>query len=249
MTIKAGDTVKKTIFAAIGMIALFSLTVFAFSGIMEKQWQTPRQDDVNLTVQSPVEMVEQEYREYNYKIDEELTFEENKYDTVSFAEAVSIGGTVLEKVYPFIDFGQITFSVNKVSYEKVIIQYSYNSDDLRWTVYCYINSRTGYVENYGYSRNTKDAEDVIIKNYLEEYKNDTESLFVKESASQMEQMGYTDIKHYDTKITENNIYNIYLTGKMNGVEEKVLYKYWYYKWSNRYYVEHHFTLYPLGING
>ena len=248
---KAGETVKKTILAAVGMIAMFSFAVFAFSGMMEKQWQTPQQDEINLTAQSPVEMVEKEYKEYGYEIDAELTFEPNEDDTISLDEAVSIGGAVLEKAYPFIDFSNITFSVNKTGYEKIYIRYTYNNNGLLWTVYCYINSRTGYVESYGYGRDTKNEGDAIINDYIKRYKNDTQTAITEDSIFQMEQMGYTDVQYDDIVIIENDQYNILLTGTINGIQEQALYKYWYHKdkWTKRHHIEHQFVLYPLSSTG
>ena len=242
---------KKTILAAVGMIAVFSFAVFVFSGIMEKQWQTPQQDEIELTASSPVEMVEKEYKEYGYEIDAELTFEPNEDDTISLAEAVSIGGAVLEKAYPFIDFSNITFSVNKTDYEKIYIRYTYNNNGLLWTVYCYINSRTGYVESYGYGRGTKDEGDAIINDYINRYKNDTQTAITEDSIFQMEQMGYTDVQYDDIVIIENDQYNILLTGTINGIQEQALYKYWYHKdkWTKRHHIEHQFVLYPLSSMG
>ena len=242
---------KKTILAAVGMIAVFSFAVFVFSGMMEKQWQTPQQDEIELTISSPVEMVEKEYKEYGYEIDAELTFEPNEDDTISLAEAVSIGGAVLEKVYPFIDFSNITFSVNKTDYEKIYIRYRYNDNGLIWTVYCYVNSRTGYVENYGYGRDTKDDGDAIINDYVKRYKNDTQTAITEDSIFQMEQLGYTDVQYENIVIIENDQYNILLTGTINGIQEQALYKYWYHKdkWTKHHHIEHQFVLYPLSSMG
>lgn len=238
---------KKVMLITVSMLAVFSVLLTVSANRMTNKWQTPRQDDVNLTVNPPVEMVEKEYNEYSYEIDEELIFEINKDDTVSFAEAVSIGGAVIEKAYPFIDFSNITFSVNKTSYEKIYIRYIYNNNDLMWMVYCYVNSRTGYIENYGYSRDTRDAGDAIIKDYINKYKNNTETVLIEESIFQMEQQGYTDVKYDNSIIIEKDRYNILLTGTINGIQQKAVYKYWYHKdkWTKRHYIEHQFVLYPV----
>ena len=242
---------KKVIIITISMLAVFSVLVGVSANQLTDRWQTPQQDEIELTASSPVEMVEKEYKEYNYEIDEELTFEPNEDDTVSFAEAVSIGGAVLEKAYPFIDFSNITFSVNKTDYEKIYIRYRYNNNGLIWTVYCYVNSRTGYVENYGYDRNTKDAGDTIINDYINRYKNDTQDAIIEDSIFQMEQMGYTDVQYDNIVIIENYQYNILLTGTINGIQEQALYKYWYHKdkWTKRHHIEHQFVLYPLSSMG
>ena len=242
---------KKVIIITISMLAVFSVLVGVSANQLTDRWQTPQQDEIELTASSPVEMVEKEYKEYNYEIDEELTFEPNEDDTVSFAEAVSIGGAVLEKAYPFIDFSNITFSVNKTDYEKIYIRYTYNNNGLLWTVYCYINSRTGYVESYGYGRDTKDEGDAIINDYINRYKNDTQDAIIEDSIFQMEQMGYTDVQYDNIVIIENYQYNILLTGTINGIQEQALYKYWYHKdkWTKRHHIEHQFVLYPLSSMG
>ena len=91
-----------------------------------------------------------------------------------------------------------------------------------------MNSRTGYVENYGYDRNTKDAGDTIINDYINRYKNDTQTAIAEDSIFQMEQMGYTDVQYDNIVIIENYQYNILLTGTINGIQEQALYKYWYH---------------------
>lgn len=242
---------KKVIIITISMLAVFSVLVGVSANQLTDRWQTPQQDEIELTASSPVEMVEKEYKEYGYEIDAELTFEPNEDDTISLAEAVSIGGAVLEKAYPFIDFSNITFSVNKTGYEKIYIRYRYNNNGLIWTVYCYVNSRTGYVESYGYGRNTKDEGDAIINDYINRYKNDTQTAIAEDSIFQMEQLGYTDVQNDNIVIIENDQYNILLTGTINGVQEQALYKYWYHKdkWTKRHHIEHQFVLYPLSSMG
>lgn len=238
---------KKVILITISMLAVFSVLLAMSANQLTDRWQTPQQDEINLTVQSPVEMVQKEYKEYNYELAEKLMFEAGEYDTISFAEAVSMGGAVLEKSYPFIDFSQVTFTVNKSNFEMIIMQYSYYDKDLYWSVYCEINSRTGNIENFGYTRNTGNTADAVINEYINKYKDNPEQLLTEEAMYNMEQIGYTDVA-YSNNIVREGVYNIFVTGKMNGQEQRAVYKYWCTqdRWNKRYYIEHHFALYPFG---
>ena len=60
---------KKVIIITISMLAVFSVLVGVSANQLTYRWQTPQQDEIELTASSPVEMVEKEYKEYPYIVD------------------------------------------------------------------------------------------------------------------------------------------------------------------------------------
>ncbi|MBP1572015.1 MAG: hypothetical protein J6C76_08955, partial [Oscillospiraceae bacterium] len=118
---------KKTILAAVGMIAVFSFAVFVFSGMMEKQWQIPQQDEIELTISSPVEMVEKEYKEYKYNTDVKSNWfygkTELKNGMLTYSEAASIAGKYIEEMYWYVDINDVTFDIAVLDDNRFLVQH------------------------------------------------------------------------------------------------------------------------------
>lgn len=104
---------KKTITITVIMLAVFSAIVVFFSSRVENSWQQLQSDSVDLTVSSPVDMVEKEYKIYDYQTGEEYSaiyknaaeycgmFAVEEQDGMLTAEqAASICGNAFETWYP-----------------------------------------------------------------------------------------------------------------------------------------------------
>ena len=107
---------KKVIIITISMLAVFSVLVGASANQLTDRWQTPQQDEIELTTSSPVEMVEKEYKaigEYSYISNEEnnkmVSEKEQFYEKTNFEmepkmityeQVAYIGGSLLEQIFP-----------------------------------------------------------------------------------------------------------------------------------------------------
>lgn len=104
---------KKTIALTIAILAAFSLIIMAFSSKVENGWQQPQSDSVDLTVSSPVDMVEKEYKIYEYQTGTEcdgiyknaseyrsMFSVEYKEGMLTAEQAASICGNAFETWYP-----------------------------------------------------------------------------------------------------------------------------------------------------
>ena len=104
---------KKTIALTIAILAAFSLIIMAFSSKVESGWQQPQSDSVDLTVSSPVDMVEKEYKIYEYQTGTEcdgvyknaseyrsMFSVEYKEGMLTAEQAANICGNAFETWYP-----------------------------------------------------------------------------------------------------------------------------------------------------
>ena len=57
---------KKTMYISLAMLIVVATVMFALSASQQKQWTKSQSDDVNLTINSPVEEVHQRYKEYKW---------------------------------------------------------------------------------------------------------------------------------------------------------------------------------------
>ena len=58
---------KKTILITLAMLCVFGGVVAFGAGRVSDHWQTPWQDKLNLSIVSPVEMVNSEIKEYSFE--------------------------------------------------------------------------------------------------------------------------------------------------------------------------------------
>ena len=110
---KGGTAVKKTIIITIAMLCVFGGAVVFGAGKVATDWQHPNEDDVNISANSPVLQVENEFKIYNYITPES---KDEKYkdlwstnypvyiqpqkDMLTYTQAASYGGTAIEKYLP-----------------------------------------------------------------------------------------------------------------------------------------------------
>ena len=103
---------KKTIIITLTMLLCVAITMAGISFVQQKQWTKPQTDDMNISVNSPVEDVQQQYKEYKWDymynmpgsgitkdnwntIDAEITD-----DMVSFDEAGYAACKMLDEALP-----------------------------------------------------------------------------------------------------------------------------------------------------
>ena len=200
---KAGETVKKTILAAVGMIAVFSFAVFVFSGMMEKQWQTPQQDEIELTASSPVEMVEKEYKEYKYNTDVKSNWfygkTELKDGMLTYSEAASIAGKYIEEMYWYVDISDVIFDIAVLDDNRFLVQHLGTEEKGEKSFYliinCYIDAYTGEIISIGNTIKSTNYTDKLITELISEIENNPETFITDKIKQAVEMMGYNNISY------------------------------------------------------
>ena len=107
---------KKTIIITLSMLCAFAIAAAVLSNQLTNMWQSPQQDSIDLSVSSPVEQVEKEYKaigEYSYISSEEYNktvFEEEQIyekinfeiepDMITYEQVAYTGGALLEQIFP-----------------------------------------------------------------------------------------------------------------------------------------------------
>ena len=104
---------KKTITLTLAMLCVFALGTVGFSGCISSRWEQPQSDSMGLTISSPVDMVEQEYKIYDYQTGAEcegiyknaaeyrsMFSVEIKDGMLTTEQAASICGNAFETWYP-----------------------------------------------------------------------------------------------------------------------------------------------------
>lgn len=135
---------KKTIALTVAMLAVFSVIIMAFSSKVESDWQQPHSDSVDLTVSSPVDMVEKQYKIYDYQTGADCSdiyrhaseyrsmFSIGQKDGMLTTEqAASICGNTFETWYPqnslagpiYIQLVTYPHTENKAEYSAVYMEY------------------------------------------------------------------------------------------------------------------------------
>lgn len=109
---------KKTIIITLAMLIVFGGAVIFGADRVSDQWQTPQKDDVNIIVNSPVDMVENSLKEYKYVQMDENHFAWAAYrdfvteyadGMISPQEAVAYGCTAMEAVFPHLKLEDVSF--------------------------------------------------------------------------------------------------------------------------------------------
>ena len=100
---------KKTIIITFAMLIVFGGVVIFGASKVSDQWHTPQQDDVEISVVSPVEKMENEIKKYPYTAVDEYKL---KQGAVSYQEAVYTASSALEYIYPDLDLQNQTAKIN-----------------------------------------------------------------------------------------------------------------------------------------
>lgn len=147
---------KKTIIITFAMLIVFGGVVIFGASKVSSQWQTPQQDDVDISTVSPVERVEQEYKIYNFqtadncdeiyrslaefKMMHAIDFEEGM---LTMEQAASYCGTAIEKHYP-------EYSLEDKNFLITLVKYPYTTNAVYSVLYMeYIETeKTEHYESY-----------------------------------------------------------------------------------------------------
>ena len=143
---------KKTIIITIAMLCVFGAAIMAGASKVSDNWQQPNEDKVELSTVSPVERVEEEYKEYPYIIDEKSKYIENIADgMLTYPEASSIMGSALESILPTLKLSEKTATIGLYRYpgsEDIIIyamQYKSNVANSEEPIYIVAEPYTGKI--------------------------------------------------------------------------------------------------------
>ena len=149
---------KKVIIITISMLAVFSVLVGVSANQLTDRWQTPLQDEIELTVSSPVEMVEKEYKEYPYIVDTDSgAIEIVQEGMLTYAEAASSMGSVLELAMPTLDMSAQTAKMGL---------YSYSQDETKMVyVMRYGDNSTRYGESIDIAADAYTGDVVFVRIY------------------------------------------------------------------------------------
>jgi len=143
---------KKTIIITIAMLYVFGAVVMFGADRVSNDWQQPQQDDVEISTVSPVERVEEEYKEYSYGIDEKSKYIENVDDgMLTYSEASSIMGSALESILPTLKLSEKTATIGLYRYPKnediliYAMQYKSNVANSEEPIYIVAEPYTGKI--------------------------------------------------------------------------------------------------------
>lgn len=146
------------------MLCIFGGLLYAGSAVVSDHWQQYQQDDVSLSVISPVERVNNEVKEYSFEKFENFA-NQQPYDKwlerykhlktdhmdgmLTFAEAAAQGGTWAEKFCTDLDLKDKTIAMELITLPKeyngstVFFGYYYNEEETVYTVAYLIDAFTG----------------------------------------------------------------------------------------------------------
>ncbi len=123
---------KKTIIITLVMLIVFGAVVMFGANRVQSDWQQQSEDDVDISIVSPVENVEKTIKEYTYQVlskenKHKFFYEDGKYPVspaenvfeqtdiqegmITYTEAVSYGTSVMENVCPDISFDNSEFII------------------------------------------------------------------------------------------------------------------------------------------
>jgi len=234
---------KKVIIITISMLAVFSVLVGVSANQLTNRWQTPLQDEIELTASSPVEMVEKEYKEYPYILLNELSDDDS---IISATEAVGIAGQAVEQIFADADFSKLnTFlSYYDSYYSESDKTYSISADNIEEIVKIdnkinygsvVVEATTGKIKNLFFiSRNVEihntEAEntkavsippDIDDSSLTEIMTADEEKKVLAQALVYAEKLGYQDYKKYyiEKSISKDwgNLYTAYLQDSSGNI--------------------------------
>ena len=123
---------KKTIITTLAMLIIFGGAVIFGAGRVSTDWQKPNEDDVEISVVSPVENVENAIKEYTYNVlskenKRQFFYTDGEYPVspaenvfeqadvqqgmITYAEAVGYGASAMEKLWTDVSFDSSEFII------------------------------------------------------------------------------------------------------------------------------------------
>lgn len=213
---------KKTIILTFIMLSTFVLGASAFSGCISNSWEQPQSDSVDLTVSSPVDMVEKEYKIYDYQTGtecDEIYRHESEYLSMFSVEykdgmltteqAASICGNAFETWYPqnflagpfYIQSVLYPHSGDKPAYSAKYIEYDKSAFEAGASVIgmpkmemnCEIDAYTGKITKL--NSHDYDIDELDLRDELV-FTDELEQHIVNKSIEILEEFGYTGFANY-----------------------------------------------------
>lgn len=231
---------KKTIIITISMLAVFSFLAWVSANQLTNKWQTPRQDEMELSVSSPVEIVEKEYKEYPYTLLNEAI---DKDSNISPTEAVGIIGETVKQIFSDMDFSKLNIYLSFS--EELNGTYSISADSIWDDVqtdkinsygFGEVEATTGEIKNLFfvnrrvsvYTTDEDDAKavsispDVDYSALTEVMTEDEQKKVLTQALEYTEKIGYSNYKKYyiEKSISKDwgNYYTVYLQDNDGNVE-------------------------------
>ena len=154
---------KKTIIITLCMLCAFGALLYMGSTVVSDRWQQHQQDDVSLSVVSPVERVNKEVKEYSFDRFENFAHQppyddwyrqwnqlktDHKEGMLTYAEAAAQGGTLAEELCTDLDLKDKTVALELISVPdksgaNVFCGYYYNEEETVYTIAYFIDAFTG----------------------------------------------------------------------------------------------------------
>ena len=155
---------KKTIIITFCMLCAFGALLYMGSAVVSDRWQQHQQDEVSLSVVSPVERVNKEVKEYSFDRFENFSHQppydgwyrqwnhlktDHKEGMLTYAEAAAQGGSMAEELCTDLDLKDKTVALELItlpmeySGSTVFCGYYYNEEETVYTVAYLVDAFTG----------------------------------------------------------------------------------------------------------
>jgi len=231
---------KKTIIITLTMLIIFGGAVMFGASRVSNDWQQPSEDDVEISANSPVELVQNEFKMYNFVLasDKPETYQtlwkygvkyyiEPTKDMLTYIQAASCGGTIIEQHFDWIDIGETPLFIEledvpgKGAFYKVSYRTNYKSAVCKFDAYTcelYAISAEGGTEGIPVE---------ILKMERQHGQTNIEDKDIKERVLTAvceftTEKGYPDVNKYITRSVGEGYHEIYLTTETDIVLKVVI---------------------------
>ena len=233
---------KKTIIITIAMLCVFGAVVMFGADRVQADWQKPSEDDVEISANSPVELVQNEFRMYNFVLpsDKPETYQtlwkygvkyyiEPTKDMLTYVQAASCGGTIIEQHFDWIDIGEtpLFIELEDIPGKGAFYRVHYRSEggisvpNYECAV-CKFDAYTGELYAVTAEGGTEGTLVEILKMERQYGQISIENAELKEKvlAAVREfaaEKGYADVNRYVTRSVGEDYHEIYLTANTDNV--------------------------------
>lgn len=202
---------KKTIIITIAMLVCFGIVLKIGAKGVADSWQKPRRDDVKPTTSSPVDRVEQEYKEYeNIDINNLDEKQRANYEypgeylshyaiswqdgMLTLSQAANICGTMMESSFPDTTIKNSEILIGLIQEESgnpTYLAFYDNCEENRKYSQCQIDAYTGKVIKLLNSNENEEKENIALTE-------ENEERAIKSATEKLSELGYGDFKKYST---------------------------------------------------
>ena len=232
---------KKTIIITVAMLCVFGAVVMFGADRVSTDWQQPSEDDVEVSVNSPVLKVENEFKIYNFITPESKderykdlwdinypTYIEPQEDMLTYMQAASYGGAAIEKYFPHLDIGENPLFIELQQFLHSGTYYTIHyrtSDDInnlniKNRVECGIDAYTGKILSLSLEGRSHNLLLAFVEMELESGKvitADIEKQVINIAEDFAEDMGYKNIVKYHAIKKDDYTYSVFFVMENNAV--------------------------------